>query len=79
MDNSTSFCIHANTLATLFQFKPIPNTVSHRKIFHLTLCDSIDLHEICTIRLGECDIDHEVRVNNNGLFFITNGKKKLGI
>ncbi|CAF1327403.1 unnamed protein product [Rotaria sp. Silwood1] len=79
MNNSTSFCIHAHILATLFQFRPIPYIYSHRKIFHLTLCDSIDLHELCTIDLGECDIDHEIRVNNNGLFFITNGDKTLWI
>ena len=78
-DNSTSFCIHTNILATLFQFKQVPNLVSPRKIFHLTLCDSNDLHELCTIRLGQCEVDHEIRVNHDGLFFITNGKKKLWI
>jgi hypothetical protein len=78
-DNSTSFCIHTNILATLFQFKQTPNMISHRKIFHLTLCDSNDLHELCTIRLGQCEIDHEIRVNSDRLFFITNGKKKLWI
>ncbi|CAF3015815.1 unnamed protein product [Rotaria sp. Silwood2] len=79
LDNSTSFCIHSNILATLFQFRPISHIYTYRKIFNLTLCDSIDLHELCTIRLGECDIDHEIRVNNNGLFFITNGRKTLWI
>ncbi|CAF3627936.1 unnamed protein product [Rotaria socialis] len=79
LDNSTSFCISSNVLATLFQFRPTTNTLYNRKNFHLTLCDSNDLHELCTIRLGECDIDHEVRVSNNGLFFITNGRKKLWI
>jgi len=78
-DNSTSFCIHTNILATLFQFKQVPNIITHKKIFHLTLCDSIDLHELCTIRLGQCDIDHEIRVNHDGLFFITNGKNRLWI
>jgi hypothetical protein len=78
-DNSTSFCMYSNILATLFQFKQIPNIASNRKIFHLTLCDSNDLHELCTIRLGQCDIDHEIRVNNDGLFFITNGQKRLWI
>ncbi|CAF1061838.1 unnamed protein product [Rotaria sordida] len=80
LDNSTSFCIHSNILATLFQYRPISSIHSHRKIFQLTLCNSIDLHELCTIRLGECDIDHEIRINNNnGLFFITNGGKILWI
>lgn len=78
-DNSTSFCVHSNILGTLFQFKQNPNVVSHRKIFHLTLCDSNDLREFCTIRLGQCEIDHEIRVNHDGLFFITNGMKKLWI
>ncbi len=78
-DNSTSFYIHTNILGTLFQFKQAPNIISHRKIFHLTLCDSNDLHELCTIRLGECEIDHEIRVNRDGLFFITNGKRRLWI
>ena len=78
-DNSTSFSIYSNILATLFQFKQNPNSISHRKIFHLTLCDSTDLRELCTIRLGQCEIDHEVRVNYDGLFFITNGKKKLWV
>jgi hypothetical protein len=79
LDNSTSFSVHTNILATLFQFKNTSNSVSHRKIFHLTLSDIKDLHELCTIRLGECDIDHEIRINDDGLFFITNGKKKLWI
>lgn len=79
LDNSTSFCMYSNILATLFQFKETTNLISQRKIFHLTLCDSTDLHELCTIRLGQCEIDHEVRVNYDGLFFITNGKKKLWI
>jgi hypothetical protein len=78
-DNSTSFCIHSNILGTLFQFKQNPNTISRRKMFHLTLCNSTDLHELCTIYLGQCEIDHEIRVNHDGLFFITNGKKKLWI
>ena len=78
-DNSTSFCVHTNILATLFQFKQTPNLVTQRKIFHLTLSNSTELKELCTIRLGECDIDHEIRGNNQGLFFITNGKKKLWI
>jgi len=77
-DNSTSFCIQKNLLATVFQYKQT-NTIAYKKHFHVTFCDSIDLHEICTIRLGECDIDHEIRANNNGLFFITNGKRKLWI
>lgn len=79
LDNSTSFCMTSNILATLFQFRPASNLSNYRKLFHLTLCDSNDLREICTIRLGECDIDHEVRVNNQGLFFITNGRKRLWI
>ena len=79
LDNSTSFCIHSNILATLFQFKHVPTKSSNQKIFHLTMCDSNDLHELCTIRLGECDIDHEIRVSHNGLFFVTNGRKKLWI
>jgi hypothetical protein len=78
-DNSTSFCIYSNILATLFQFKQNPKFISHQKMFHLTLCNSIDLHELCTIQLGSCEIDHEIRVNHDGLFFITNGKKKLWI
>jgi hypothetical protein len=45
----------------------------------VTLCDSTDLHELYTIRLGECDVDHEIRANNDGNFFITNGKRKLWI
>jgi hypothetical protein len=77
-DNSTSFCIHKNLLATVFQYKQA-NTIAYKKNFHVTLCDSTDLHELCTIRLGECDIDHEIRANKNGIFFITNGKKKLWI
>ncbi|CAF0740392.1 unnamed protein product [Rotaria sp. Silwood1] len=78
-DNSTSFCIHANLIATVFQFKQTTNTMTYKKNFRVTLCDNIDLHELCTINLGECDIDHEIRANNDGIFFITNGKKKLWI
>ena len=78
-DNSTSFCIHGNMLATLFQFKQASNANSYRKLFHLTFCNSADLRESCTIRLGACEIDHEIRVNQDGLFFVTNGKKKLWI
>ncbi|CAF2338571.1 unnamed protein product [Rotaria sp. Silwood2] len=78
-DNSTSFCIHANLIATVFQFKQTTNTMAYKKKFHVTFCDNIDLHELCTINLGECDFDHEIRVNNDGIFFITNGKKKLWI
>jgi hypothetical protein len=78
-DNTTSFCTYTNLLATVFQYKQTTNTNTYKKNFHVTLCDSTDLHELCTIRLGECDIDHEIRVNNNGKFFITNGKRKLWI
>lgn len=78
-DNSTSFSVHQNILATLFQFKQVSNSNAYRKMFHLTLCDCANLQEICTIRLGACEIDHEIRVNSSGLFFITNGKKKLWI
>ena len=78
-DNSTSFCIYGNTLATLFQFKQASNAKSYRKLFHLTFCNSSDLRETCTIRLGACEIDHEVRVNQAGLCFVTNGKRKLWI
>jgi hypothetical protein len=79
-DNSTSFCIHTTLIATMFQFKqPTISTIPQRKIFHLTLCDSTDLHELYTVRLGECDIDHEIRANQEGLFFITNGQRKLWI
>ncbi|CAF1259332.1 unnamed protein product [Adineta steineri] len=79
LDNSTSFCVQTNTLATLFQFNKMSSSLSYRKIFHLTLCDIKNLQELCTIHLGECDIDHEIRHNNDGLFFITNGRKKLWI
>jgi hypothetical protein len=80
-DNSTSFCIENNLLATVFQYKqPTNNTLKYKKYFHVTLCDSTNLHELCTIRLGECDIDHEIRANyDDGQFFITNGKRKLWI
>jgi hypothetical protein len=78
-DNSTSFCVYANILATVFQYKQTTNIIPNKKIFHVTLCDSIDLHELCTIRLGECDIDHEIRANYDGKFFITDGKRKLWI
>jgi hypothetical protein len=78
-DNSTSFCIHSNLIATMFQFKQPMSTIPHKKLFHLTLCDSTDLRELCIVRLGECDIDHEIRANHEGLFFITNGQKKLWI
>ena len=79
VDNSTSFCIQSNLLATVFQYKQTTKSITSRKYFHVTLCDSTDLHELCTIHLGECDIDHEIRANNDGKFFITNGKKKLWI
>jgi len=78
-DNSTSFCINRNLIATVFQFKQMINTIEYKKNFHVTFCDSTDLQELCTISLGECDIDHEIRANNDGKFFITNGKKKLWI
>jgi hypothetical protein len=79
-DNSTSFCIHSNLLATVFQYKQTTtNAITYKKHFHVTLCDSTDLHELYTIRLGECDVDHEIRANNDGNFFITNGKRKLWI
>jgi hypothetical protein len=77
-DNSTTFCSHTNILATVFQFKQTPN-ITYRKYFHVTFCDSTDLHELCTVRLGECDIDHEIRANSDGVFFITNGNDKLWI
>ena len=84
-ENSTSFCVYNNRLATVFQFKQqaltltLNQTNKSKKYFHLTLSDSNDLHEILTIRLGECDIDHEIRAHPDGLFFITNGKRKLWI
>ncbi|UJR33390.1 hypothetical protein I4U23_020838 [Adineta vaga] len=78
-DNSTSFCIHENLIGTVFQFKQIINSSTYKKHFHLTLCDTSDLRELCTIHLGECDIDHEIRANNEGKFFLTNGRKKLWI
>ncbi|CAF1486152.1 unnamed protein product, partial [Adineta ricciae] len=78
-DNSTSFCTHKNLIATVFQFKQMLDKSSYRKIFHLSFCDTSDLRELCTIRLGECDIDHEIRVNTEGKFFLTNGKRKLWI
>lgn len=78
-DNSTSFCVHAELIATVFQYKQTTNSMAFNKSFHITLCDSLDLHEICTINLGECDFDHEIRANNNGVFFITDGKRKLWI
>lgn len=78
-DNSTSFCIHSNLIATVFQYKQTVNSMTYKKNFHVTLCDNTTLHEICTIRLGECDIDHEIRSNNYGKFFITNGRRKLWI
>ncbi|CAF0755951.1 unnamed protein product [Adineta ricciae] len=79
LDNSTTFSVHANILATLFQFKKTSDSMCASKFFHLTFCDIKDLREICTIQLGECDIDHEIRHNRDGLVFITNGKKKLWI
>ena len=78
-DNSTSFCIQTNLLATVFQYKQPINSSTYKKYFHVTLCDSTNLHELCTIPLGECDIDHEIRANYDGKFFITNGKRKLWI
>ncbi|CAF0795748.1 unnamed protein product [Rotaria sordida] len=78
-NNSTSFCIHTNLIATVFQFKQTTNTMIYKKNFHVTLCDNIGLQELCKINLGECDIDHEIRANNDGIFFITNGKKTLWI
>ncbi|CAF1532114.1 unnamed protein product [Adineta steineri] len=78
-NNSTSFCIQKNVIATVFQFKQMINTTVYKKNFHITFCDSTDLHELCTIRLGECDIDHEIRANNDGIFFLTNGKNLLWI
>jgi len=78
-DNSTSFCIDNHFIATVFQYKQIHHNSIHKKYFHVTFCDSTNLHELCTIRLGECDIDHEIRSNNDGEFFITNGKKILWI
>ena len=78
-DNSTSFCMHQNLIATVFQFKHTTNTETHQKSFHVTFCDIIDLHELCTIYLGGCDFDHEIRANNDEMFFITNGKRKLWI
>lgn len=77
-DNSTSFYIEKNILATVFQYKQT-TTGPTKKYFHVILSDSTDLHEICTIRLGECDIDHEIRANENGQFFLTNGRRKLWI
>ncbi|CAF3489921.1 unnamed protein product [Rotaria socialis] len=78
-DNSTSFCIHSDIIATVFQYKQTKNTTTYKKNFHVTFCDSSDLHELCTIDLGECDFDHEIRANNNGIFFVTNGKGRLWI
>ena len=82
-DNSTSFCIEKNLLATVFQYKQTtnqpPSTAPVKKYFHVILSDATDLRELCTIRLGECDIDHEIRTNDDGLFFLTNGKRKLWI
>ncbi|CAF1167759.1 unnamed protein product, partial [Didymodactylos carnosus] len=77
-DNSTSFCVYKNSIATLFQFKQHYNQ-SSKKVFHITLCD-MNLTEKCTLLLGECDIDHEIRAETtSGTLFITNGKKKLWI
>ena len=80
-DNSTSFCTHTDRLATVFQFKQLPTTASApaKKYFHVTFCDRTDLRELATVRLGECDIDHEIRANQEGVFFLTNGKRKLWI
>lgn len=78
-DNSTSFCMNSNLLATVFQYRPAAHTKIYDKNFHVTFCDSIDLHDLCTVRLGECDIDHEIRANNKGTFFLTNGRRKLWI
>ncbi|CAF2113505.1 unnamed protein product [Rotaria magnacalcarata] len=78
-DNSTSFCIHSDIIATVFQYKQTKNTTTYKKCFHATFCDSSDLHKLCTINLGECDFDHEIRANNNGIFFVTNGKGRLWI
>ncbi|UJR13816.1 hypothetical protein I4U23_000827 [Adineta vaga] len=79
LDNSTTFSVHTNILATVFQFNKTSDSISSRKYFHLTFCDIKDLHELCTIQLGECNVDHEIRHNEDGLVFITNGKKKLWI
>lgn len=78
-DNSTSFCIEKNLLATVFQYKQTTQTSASKKYFHVILSDGNDLHELTTVRLGECDIDHEIRANDDGQFFLTNGKRKLWI
>jgi hypothetical protein len=80
-DNSTSFCTYTDRLATVFQFKQpsaTPST-SAKKYFQVAFCDRTDLHELSTVRLGECDIDHEIRASQDGVFFLTNGKRKLWI
>ena len=80
-DNSTSFCTYTDRLATVFQFKQPLATASTptKKYFQVTFCDRTDLHELSTVRLGECDIDHEIRASQDGMFFLTNGKRKLWI
>lgn len=75
-DNSTSFCLNENRIATVFQYR---NTSTSKKYFHVTLCANDDLRELSTVRLGECDIDHEIRSTQDGFFFITNGKRKCWI
>lgn len=79
LDNSTSFCVHSNIIATLFQFSSLANPKELDKYFHLNFCDTVSLNELCTIRLGPCKIDHEIRVGYDGLFYITNGKRKLWV
>ena len=78
-DNSTSFCIHRDLVATVFQYKQEPTSRERRKHFRLTLSNSADLRDLSTITLGECDIDHEIRVNDRGLFFLTTGQRTLWI
>jgi hypothetical protein len=76
-DNSTSFCIHDQRLVTIFQFQH--STTANDTHFHVTFCDSKDLRQLSTVPLGECDIDHEIRANHCGTFFIINGKRTLWI
>ena len=78
-DNSTSFCIHKDLVATVFQYKQESKSRERRKYFRVNLSNSTDLRDLGTISLGECDIDHEIRANDRGLFFLTTGQRTLWI
>ncbi|CAF1047591.1 unnamed protein product [Adineta steineri] len=71
--SSSSFCVTDNSLAS------ICTRIQHnRRVFKMNLFD-LNMKELKWMRLGECDDMIEIRSDENELFFIATGRRKLHI